>query len=145
MNKILQDFQNYSQKGLLVTLLPLVTKTCFIVKVVFFQKDQLGIGVWWGKPWEMGQNWILEPLFSEIWVIMLDITNFTHKCIKSLNGRVVIAFRSNQLWFCEIWAVQSVQYPAQEHDFFFIHLFLCMLIYQIMINRGQKSWAIYWK
>ena len=36
------------------------------VKVAFFQNDQLGIGVGCGKLWEMGQKWILEPLFSEI-------------------------------------------------------------------------------
>jgi len=39
---------------------------CFTVKVGFFQKDQLGIGVGCGKPWEMSQKWILEPLSSEI-------------------------------------------------------------------------------
>ena len=41
-------------------------KICFIVKVAFFQKNQLGIGVGCGKPWKMGQKWILESLFSEI-------------------------------------------------------------------------------
>ena len=40
--------------------------SAFSKKVAFFQKDQLGIGVWQGKPGEMGQNWILEPFFSEI-------------------------------------------------------------------------------
>ena len=68
---------------------------CFIWKDAFFQKDQLGIGLWCGKPGDMGKNWILEPLFSEIWVIMHDITNFSYICVKSLHGRVVIAFRSN--------------------------------------------------
>ena len=73
----------------------LLHRICFIVKVAFFQKNQLGIGVRRGKPGEMVQNWILEPLCSEIWVIMIDITNFNLICIKSLDGRVVIAFRSN--------------------------------------------------
>ena len=39
---------------------------CFIWKVAFFQKDQLGIGPIWRKSEEIGQKWILEPLFSEI-------------------------------------------------------------------------------
>ena len=127
----------------------LLPRICFIVKVVFFLKNQLGIGVWWGKPGEMGQNWILEPLFSEIWVIMLDITNFSLTCTRSLDGRVVIAFRSNLPWFCEIWAVMGSIPPSGTWFFFsfklIILMFLCMLIYQIMINRSQKFWVIYWK
>ena len=39
---------------------------CLIWKVVFFQKNQLGIGPMWRIVEEMGQKWILEPLFSEI-------------------------------------------------------------------------------
>ena len=39
---------------------------CLIWKVPFFQKDWLAIGPI-GRKWEeMGQKWILEPLFSEI-------------------------------------------------------------------------------
>ena len=60
--KIFQDFQNCSQKGLLVTLLPLVTKNSFCDKSCVFSKES----TWWGKPGEMVQNWILEPLCSEI-------------------------------------------------------------------------------
>ena len=37
-----------------------------IWKVAFFQKNQLGIGPIWRKSEESGQEWILEPLFSEI-------------------------------------------------------------------------------
>ena len=37
-----------------------------MIKVGFFQKEQLGIGLP-GRKWaEIGQKWILEPLFSEI-------------------------------------------------------------------------------
>ena len=39
---------------------------CFIWKVAFFQKHQLGIGPIRSKSEESGQKWILEPLFSEI-------------------------------------------------------------------------------
>ena len=38
---------------------------CFIGKVAFFQKNQLGIGPMWRIVEEMGQKWILEPLFSK--------------------------------------------------------------------------------
>ena len=41
LKKILQDSQNYSQKGLLVTLLIDVKKIYFMIKVAFFQKIQL--------------------------------------------------------------------------------------------------------
>ena len=88
-------------------------------------------------------------LCSEIWVIMIHITNFTISCTKSLDGRVVIAFRSNLPCFCEIWAVVGSIPPSGTWFFFsfklIILMFLCMLIYQIMINRSQKFWVIYWK
>ena len=88
-------------------------------------------------------------LCSEIWVIMLHITNFTLSCTKSLDGRVVIAFGSNLPWFCEIWAVAG-SIPLSGTWFFFSFkliflMFLCMLRYQITINRSQKFWVIYWK
>jgi hypothetical protein len=56
--------KNYSQKGHLVTLLPLVTKNLFYNKSCVFSKES----TWhrWGKPRDMDQNWILEPFCSEI-------------------------------------------------------------------------------
>ena len=39
LKKILQDSQNYSQKGHLVTLLPLVTKNSFYNKSCVFSKE----------------------------------------------------------------------------------------------------------
>ena len=45
---------------------PIWSQKCFIWKVVFFQKLQLGIGPFRLKSEEIGQNWILETLFSEI-------------------------------------------------------------------------------
>ena len=44
---------------------PIWAKKCFVGKVVFFQKNQPGIGPIWRKSEEMGQKWILEPLFSK--------------------------------------------------------------------------------
>ena len=100
----------------------LLPKTYFIIKVAFFRKNQLGIGVLWGKPGEMVQNWILEPLCIEIWVIIICITNFTLPCTRSLDGRVVIAFRSNLPWFCEIWAVMGSIPPSGTWFFFFVQI-----------------------
>ena len=37
-----------------------------MIKVAVFQKNQLGIVPMWQKMEEIGKNWILEPLFSEI-------------------------------------------------------------------------------
>jgi hypothetical protein len=66
LKKILQDLQNFSQKGLLVTLLIDVKKIYFMIKVVFFQKNQLGIGPHVQKWREMGQKLDFRALFSEI-------------------------------------------------------------------------------
>ena len=60
------SFKNRAKKPIFDVEQPIATQSAFSKKVAFFQKDQLGIGVWCGKPWAMGQNWILEPLFSEI-------------------------------------------------------------------------------
>ena len=66
LKKILQDSQKHSQKGLLVTLLHLVTKILFYDKRCFFHKNQLGIGVWCGKPWEIGQKLDFRAFYSKI-------------------------------------------------------------------------------
>ena len=65
--RILQDLKkkskihkNTAQKASFVTL-ALVTKIYLMVKVRFFQKNQFGIGLWWGKLREIGKKWILEP------------------------------------------------------------------------------------
>ena len=57
LKKILQDLQNYSQKGHLVTLLPLVTKKLFYNKSCVFSKE-----LTWHKsvqqdPTRNGQKW----------------------------------------------------------------------------------------
>ena len=44
----------------------MLTQSCIRVKVAFLQKNQLGIGVKWGKPGEVDKNWILEPFYSKI-------------------------------------------------------------------------------
>ena len=95
LKKIFQDLQKCSQKGHLVTLLQLVTKNLFYNKSCVFSKESTWHRCVVGKPEEMVQNWILEPLCSDVWVITIQITNFTLFCSKSLSGRVVIAFRSN--------------------------------------------------
>ena len=48
LNKIIQDLQNYSQKGLLVTLLPLVTKNLLYSKSCVFPK---------GSTWHRCRVW----------------------------------------------------------------------------------------
>ena len=45
---------------------PTAIQYAFKRKVAFFQKNQLGIGQSWRKLAEVGQKWILEPLFSKI-------------------------------------------------------------------------------
>ena len=66
LKKILQDSQNYSLKGLLATLLINVKKIYFMIKVVFFHKDQLGIGPHVRKWREMGQKLDFRAFCSEI-------------------------------------------------------------------------------
>ena len=51
---LFQDSRKYDQKGHFVILFSDVTKMYFMIKDVFFQKNQLGIGVWWRKMAEIG-------------------------------------------------------------------------------------------
>ena len=52
----IEKLQQKKPLGNFVTIL--LRKIYFMTKVVFFQKNQFGINVWCGKPWEIGQNWI---------------------------------------------------------------------------------------
>ena len=53
----IQGLRKYSQKGVLVNLLFDIKKIYYMIKVGFFQKNQLGIGLS-GRKWaEMGQKW----------------------------------------------------------------------------------------
>ena len=45
---------------------PIAPESAISKKVAFFQKNQLGIGQFWLKLAEIGQKWILEPLYSKI-------------------------------------------------------------------------------
>ena len=53
-------------------------KHAFSKKVAFFKKDQLGIGPVWRKSEEMCQKWILEPLFSEIYMKIEVFSSLKH-------------------------------------------------------------------
>ena len=44
----------------------MLPKNYFMMKVAFFQTDQLGIGPIWRNLEDIGQKWILELLLSEI-------------------------------------------------------------------------------
>ena len=66
LKRILQDLQNYSQKGLLVTLLIDVKKYIYYDKSCVFLKDQLGIGPHMRKWREMGQKLDFRAFYSEI-------------------------------------------------------------------------------
>ena len=75
-----------------------------MVKVAFFQKDQLGIVSLDGN----GRKWVKNGLFwpkidfySECGVIINHFNNFIPSCIEILGSPVVIAFRSKIPWFCE--------------------------------------------
>ena len=46
---------------------------CFIWKVVFFLKDQLGIGPIWCKSEEMGQHLILDPFVVKFRKMLFNI------------------------------------------------------------------------
>ena len=78
-------------------------------------------------------------LCSEIWVIMIHITNFTISCTKSLDGRVVIAFRSNLPWFCEIWAVMGSIPPSGTWFFFFVQIHYYTLFIYACISYNDKK------
>ena len=65
LKQILQYSQKHSPKGHMVKLFSDVTKNLFYDKS-FFKKFNLYLGLYPRKSTEMGQKWILEPLFSEI-------------------------------------------------------------------------------
>ena len=67
MQQLIDFKQKRCKIGLLVTLLIDIKKTpYFMIKVVFFQKDQLGIGPHVRKWREMGQKLDFRAFFSEI-------------------------------------------------------------------------------
>ena len=78
-------------------------------------------------------------LCSEIWVIMIHITNFTLSCTKSLDGRVVIAFRSNLPCFCEIWAVMGSIPPSGTWFFFFVQINFSNVFMYAYISDNDKQ------
>ena len=118
-----------------------------MMKNGFFQKIQLGIGLPVRKCAEIGQKWILEPLFSEIQLNIDQFSSLEHlktrgcvaKWLQRL-GQIPIAFEKFEL--------SRVQFPSQEPDFFssfkliFVSFFY-MHIYYIMIKSSQKFWVVY--
>ena len=66
LKKIFQDSRKYDQKGHFVILFSDVTKNVFYDKIYVFQKNQLGIGVWWRKVAEIGQKLDFRVFCSEI-------------------------------------------------------------------------------
>ena len=53
-------------------------KHAFSKKVAFFKKDQLSIGPLRLNSEEMCQNWILEPLFSKIYMKIEVFSSLKH-------------------------------------------------------------------
>ena len=118
-----------------------------MIKVAFFQKDQLGLGLP-GRKWpEMGQKLDFRALFSEIQLNIDQFSSLEHlktrgcvaKWLQRL-GQIPIAFEKFEL--------SRVQFPSQEPDFFssfkliFVSFFY-MHIYYIMIKSSQKFWVVY--
>ena len=44
----------------------------------FFQKNQLGIGVWWWNVAEIGQKWDCIALFNEIYMKIEEFSSLEH-------------------------------------------------------------------
>ena len=47
-----------------------------MIKNVFLHKNQFGIGVWCGKPWEIGQKLDFRAVYSEIYSKIDNFPNF---------------------------------------------------------------------
>ena len=56
----------------------MLPKIYFMVKDVFFQKNQLGIGVWWRNVAEIGQKWDFIALFNEIYMKIEVFSSLEH-------------------------------------------------------------------
>ena len=120
--KYIEIRENTAKKASLWLCYHLLPTISFKLKVAFFQKNQLGIGVWLGKPREMGQKWFLYDFCSENQVIMHHITSFTQCCIKNLGGTMAIAFRSTLLCFWKIWSVTGSIPPSGTWYFFSVQI-----------------------
>ena len=110
-------------------------KIHLMIKVTFFQKNHRSYVE------ENGGNWCklnFRALFSEIWELCIT-TNFTSSCTESLDGVVVIIFRSNFYWFWKFWGDVGSN-PSSWSWFFFLHF--CMYVYHMLINRSQYFWVI---
>ena len=70
-----------------------------MIKVGFFQKNQLGIGLLVRKCAEIGQKWDFRALFSEIQLSIEQFFKFETFMFKGLRGKVVMAFKSNSYCF----------------------------------------------
>ena len=109
-----------------------------------FQKNQFGIGPMWRIVEEMGQKWILEPLFSEI---QLNIEQYSN--LKQLSTRVYVAKWLQCLGqIClafEKFEESQVQFPSQEDDFFFfvqINYYKLFIYACILYNDKMQSKAL---
>ena len=56
----------------------MLPKIYFMIKVVFFHKNQLGIGVGWRKLAEIGQKLDFRALFSEIYIKIEVFSSLEH-------------------------------------------------------------------
>ena len=79
MKNIYQGFQKYSKKTDLEFCFLMLEKFHFMTKVVFFNKNQLGIGVGWRKLAEIGQKLDFRALFSEIFIKIEVFSSLEHK------------------------------------------------------------------
>ena len=56
----------------------MLPKIYFMVKDVFFQKNQLDIGVWWRNVAEIGQKWEFVALSNEIYMKIEVFSSLEH-------------------------------------------------------------------
>ena len=109
-----------------------------MIKVAFFQKDQLGLGLP-GRKWpEMGQKLDFRALFSEIQLNIDQFSSLEHlktrgcvaKWLQRL-GQIPIAFEKFEL--------SGVQFPSQEPDFFLRSNQFLSIIYEYSLYMHPKS------
>ena len=71
---------------------------CFIWKVAFFQKNQLGIGPMWHKVAEIGQKWDFIALFNELYMKMEVFSSLEQNSTSALIAQLA-ACLTFFIWF----------------------------------------------
>ena len=92
-----------------------------------------------GKWVKDGVFWPKIDFYSDFGVILVQTTNFTLFCTKSLDSSVVIAFMYNFSWLCRIWGDVGSNPGSGTWFFFFVQINFSMVFMYAYISHNAKN------